>query len=118
MINIDDIKFERTVWAEKQLSNLCPNNDIKRLNDILQGDNTTKQFEMMQDMVIIMHQAYERKQKFLNSEFEPIEVTREFLDCLNEEELSNLALRAFGDFKEDGKTLIEAEPKKEKAEVK
>lgn len=117
MIRLEEIKFERTVWAEKQLAKLCPNNDMKQINVVLQGDDTEKQFNMMEDLVIIMHQAYERKQKFLGNDYEPIEIGREYLDNLNEDELSQLAVRAFGDFKKDGQTLIEAEPKKEEAEV-
>lgn len=116
MFKFEDLKFERTVWAERQLAKLCPNNDIKKFNDMLETDDTVKQFDLMEDMIIIMHQAYERKKKFLGEEFEHIEVTREMLEMLNEDELSALAVRAFDDFKTDGKVTVEAEPKKEEAE--
>ena len=118
MIDINEIKFERTVWAEKNLAKLCPNNNIKLFGEVLSTEDTSKQFEVMQDMIIIMHQAYERKAKFLKQEFERIEVTKEMLDQLNEEELSALAVRAFADFKADGEVTVEAEPiKKEAAEA-
>lgn len=116
MFNWKELKFERTVWAERQLAKMCPNNDIKQFNNMLNSDDTIKQFDLMEDMIIIMHQGYERKAKFLGEEFEPVEVTKEMLEMLNEEELSALAVRAFDDFKTDGKVTVEAEPKKEEAE--
>ena len=117
MFNIDDLKFERTVWAERQLAKLCPNNNIKLFEQALNTEDTTKQFDLMEDMIIIMHQAYERKMKFLGENYEPIELDREMLEYLNEEELSALAVRAFHDFKIDGEVTVEAEPKKEEAEA-
>lgn len=118
MMDLNSIKFERTVWAEKNLAKLCPGNNIKKFTELLSTDDTEKQFAIMQDMIIIMHDAYERKMKFLGEDYEPIKVTKDLLDQLTEEELSALAVRAFADFKADGEVTVEAEPiKKEKAEV-
>lgn len=119
MININEIRFERTVWAERQLAKLCPNNNIQKFQEVLATEDTTKQFDALEDMILILHQAYERKMKFLGKKFEPIELTREVLECFNEEDLANLATRAFADFKIDGEVTVDIEPtKKEKAEAK
>lgn len=118
MIDINEIKFERTVWAERQLAKLCPNNNIQKFQEVLATEDTTKQFDALEDMILILHQAYERKMKFLGKKFEPIELTREILECFNEEDLANLATRAFSDFKIDGEVTVDIEPtKKEKAEA-
>lgn len=119
MIDINEIRFERTVWAERQLAKLCPNNNIQKFQEVLATEDTTKQFDALEDMILILHQAYERKMKFLGKKFEPIELTREVLECFNEEDLANLATRAFADFKIDGEVTVDIEPiKKEKAEAK
>lgn len=119
MIDINSIRFERTVWAERQLAKLCPNNNIQKFQEVLATEDTTKQFDALEDMILILHQAYERKMKFLGKKFEPIELTREVLECFNEEDLANLATRAFADFKIDGEVTVDIEPtKKEKAEAK
>ena len=119
MININEIRFERTVWAERQLAKLCPNNNIQKFQEVLATEDTTKQFDALEDMILILHQAYERKMKFLGKKFEPIELTRDILECFNEEDLANLATRAFADFKIDGEVTVDIEPpKKEKAEAK
>lgn len=118
MIDINEIRFERTVWAERQLAKLCPNNNIQKFQEVLATEDTTKQFDALEDMILILHQAYERKMKFLGKKFEPIELTREVLECFNEEDLANLATRAFADFKIDGEVTVDIEPtKKEKAEA-
>lgn len=119
MIDINEIRFERTVWAERQLAKLCPNNNIQKFQEVLATEDTTKQFDALEDMILILHQAYERKMKFLGKKFEPIELTRDILECFNEEDLANLATRAFADFKIDGEVTVDIEPtKKEKAEAK
>lgn len=119
MIDINEIRFERTVWAERQLAKLCPNNNIQKFQEVLATEDTTKQFDALEDMILILHQAYERKMKFLGKKFEPIELSREILECFNEEDLANLATRAFADFKIDGEVTVDIEPtKKEKAEAK
>ena len=88
MIDINEIRFERTVWAERQLAKLCPNNNIQKFQEVLATEDTTKQFDALEDMILILHQAYERKMKFLGKKFEPIELTRDILECFNEEDLA------------------------------
>lgn len=107
-----EIKFERTVWAERKLAKLCPNNDIKRIGELLTSDDFDQQMESIENMICIMSEAYERKAHFLDNSYEPNPVTKEYLENLTETELMELGNRAFGDFFEDGKTEIETEPKK------
>lgn len=111
-----EIKFERTVWAEKQLANLCPNHDIKRLGEILSDDDFIAQIDAIMDMIIIMNTAYERKAHFLDNTHEINVITKEELEIMTEQDLVELSNVAFADFLEDGKQAIEVEPKKEKAE--
>ncbi len=116
MINFDDIKFARTVWAERQLCRLCPGNNIQHFEKLLSSDDTDNQLEILEQVILIMHEAYDRKKKFLNPDHECTELTQEMLEILTEDELSDLALRAFSDFNIDGKVSVLTEPKKEEAE--
>lgn len=111
-----DIKFERTVWAERQLAKLCPNNDIKKLGEVLSSDDFCQQIETIEKMIVIMNEAYERKAHYLDNSHEKNVITIEELDNMTENELMELSNLAFASFTEDGKTEIETEPKKEKAE--
>lgn len=107
-----DIKFERTVWAERQLAKLCPNNDIKLLGEVITCDDFDKQIEAIESMIMIMNEAHERKAHFLDNTYVMNVITRDELENLNENELMELSNLAFADFNEDGKTEIQTEPKK------
>jgi hypothetical protein len=112
-----EIKFERTVWAERQLAKLCPNNDIKKLGDVLTSEDFDEQMKAIEDMIIIMNEAHERKAHFLDNSYQMNVVTREELECMTEVELMELSNKAFSDYMEDGKTEIDTEPKKRNAEA-
>ena len=111
-----EIKFERTVWAEKHLAKLCPNNDIKRMGEIIQSDDFTVQVDAIMNMICIMNEAHERKAHFLDNSYEMHIVTVEELENLSDTELMELSTQAFASFSEDGETTIQTEPKKLEAE--
>lgn len=108
--------FERTVWANIQLAKMCPGNDINKFDEVLNEPDTAKQFNYFMDIVSIMNQAHERKAKRLNPEHEEKLISREELLDMDEDTLTNLVLTALGQFKEDGKVTVVAEPKKEEVE--
>lgn len=107
-----EIKFARTVWAERQLAKLCPNNDIKLLGQVITDDDFDRQIEALENMIIIMNEAHERKAHFKDPTHEMQVVTREELENITESELMELSNLAFADFNNDGKTEIITEPKK------
>jgi len=111
-----ELNFERTVWAERQLAKMCPNNDIKKLGEVVTTDDFDKQIDAIESMIIIMNEASERKAHFLDNTHEMHVITREELENLTEDELMKLSNLAFASFNEDGKTEIDTESKKENAE--
>ena len=112
-----DIKFERTVWADRQLTKLCPNNDINKLGDLLTSNDFDAQIIAIEKMIVIMNEAHERKAHFLDNSYQPNPITIEELENMTTEELMELSNLAFADFLEDGKTEVVTEPKKAKAEL-
>ena len=109
VLDFENLGFERTVWAERKLAKLCPGNNIKRFNEVLATEDTDAQFEAMETMILIMHEAYERKQKFFDPNYESKELSKEMLELLSETELANLTIRAFDSFKRDGEQTVEIE---------
>ena len=112
MRNMDELKFERTIWADRQLCKLAPGNNISRLGEVLASDDFDVQISAMMQMIVIMNEGYERKAHFLDNSHEIDVVTIEELENLTEDELVALSNRAFGDLVEDGKTTVEAESEK------
>lgn len=119
---LENLEFERNVWAEKQLCKLCPNNNIEQLEAALQIEDTAKQMELMQDIIIILHDGYEFKQKIIHQrrgeEYQPFEITKKILDCFNEDEMIALVTRALDTFGKDGEVTVEAKPKKNVSQQK
>lgn len=113
---IENVKFERNVWAEKKLCSLCPNNNIKNLGAVFDIEDTEKQMSIMQDIIIILHDAYEFKQQIIakrnGTEFNSYLLTKPYLDCLNENETLEVLNIALEQFKDDGEVTVVAEPKK------
>lgn len=107
-----EIKFERTVWAEKQLANLCPNHDISRISEVFPEGDLVAQIDVTIKLICILNEAYERKAHFLDKAHEIDVITAEEIECMNEQELITLSNKAFEVFTEDGKGTIETEPKK------
>lgn len=105
--------FARNVWAEKKLCKLSPGNDISRFMECLQIEDTSKQFDVIVDIITTMHEAYELQMKYSNSEYKPFNVTNEMIEVLlDEEELMQLIQRALNVFGIDGTVTVQAEPKK------
>lgn len=108
--NLDQIKLMNTVGANMKLADLCPGKNLKRLSEIVDGQDSKKSFETMMDIIVICNEAAEEFEKIKNQDYEMQVVTKEELMYLTEEQLGDLCLRAFGKIKEDAKTSIEIEP--------
>lgn len=110
--------FARNVWAERRLCKLSPGNNIARFTECLQIEDTDKQFQVMLDIIEIMHEAYELQQKYSNAEYQPFEVKKEDIEIiLTEDEMMQLIQNALAVFGIDGKVTVEAEPKKNEGEI-
>jgi hypothetical protein len=116
IFDLGEYQFERTVWANMQLSKLCPGGNIGRFTEVLEDEDTSKQLNTMIEVALILNQAAERKAAFLDPSHEKKLLDRELLLCLDENTLSDVCLQALGIFKEDGKITVDAEPKKEEVE--
>ena len=116
MRDLKTIKFARTVKADMELAKLCPNNSIKNLKAYVSGGDTPTNLQHIMNVIVVLSQAYEEKKHFEDPSYEMNPITYEELLYYSEEEVLHLSNIAFIDFNEDGKTTIEAEPKKASAE--
>ena len=114
--NWSDFCFERTVYANIKLSNLCPGKDITKLGEVLEDSDTEKQFNSMMDIVLICNEAYIRKYSRHEPEKEFKAITREELLDMDEDTFMKVVMTALGKVDEDGEVTVLAEPKKDEAE--
>jgi len=113
---ITDYAFERTVWANMQLSKLCPGGNISNFTKILEDEDTSKQLNSMIDITLILNEAAEKKACFLDPTHKKKLISRELLLNLDEQTLSDTCLTALGIYQKDGEITVDAEPKKEEVE--
>ena len=109
---IEEIKFARTVAADIELAKLCPNNNISLLNKLIIGPDTPTVMQNIMKIIVILSEAYENKRHFQDPDYEPDPVTIEELMYYTEDDLMMLSNIALASFQEEGKTFVEAEPKK------
>ena len=116
IFDLGEYQFERTVWANMQLSKLCPGGNISNFTKLLEDEDTSKQLNSMIDITLILNEAAEKKACFLDPNHEKHLLSRDLLLCLDEETLSNITLTALGVYQKDGEITVDAEPKKEEVE--
>ena len=114
MVDFEQIKFARTAWANIQLSKLCPNNDITKLQNIVDTKDFAEQMNAMFNIILILKEAFDRKEKYNHPEFEPYPLSREDLENMDETELEQLLNKAFETFGVDGAVSVETSAKKSK----
>lgn len=114
---LDEIKLMRTVNANMEIARLCPNKNMKRFGEIVNGEDSEKSFESMIQIIMICNKAAEEFEHFKDPTYEMQPVTREELCFLTEEQLGALCVRALDQIKKDGETTIEIEPIKNPVET-
>ena len=111
VVNGKERKFRLTVGAAAEISDLCPEGDLNRLDEVLSGVSTAKALRTAAKVIVALNKAYEESE---NPEAEkPDTLTvREVLalDIAVFQELEDEAVLAFN---ADKKTEVELEiPKK------
>lgn len=109
-----EIKMARTVWANMELAKLSPGNDIKRIMEVLNSDDFTVQMNATVKIILILNEAFVRKEKANDPEAEKYLVTEDELFNATEDELGEALNFALETFKKDGEQTVIAEPKKSK----
>lgn len=115
-INGREIKFRRTIGATLKIAALCPDNDLKKLKLLLNGDPLESNLTAAA-MVSILSDAAETHEALVAAragrEYVPDPLTiEEILDIQDEDVVKKLIAEANEAFGNDGKRTVAAEPKK------
>lgn len=107
-----EINFLRTVKTTCDLIELCPDNDLDRMQEIFTGPLD----KVQKNAAILIHslnEGYEMNKHFENPEYEPNIISVEEIMYLTQEEygdLLNAAMQSFNDVE----TTVETEKSKKK----
>lgn len=105
--------FALTIWAQQQIAKLCPNGDIKRFNELFGGENLCAgDLDTVAKICVIMSEAYETKQTFLDLEYSRHPLTMEVVQSLEMDEFEQLVNEAIVSYMHDETPTVKTEPQK------
>lgn len=82
IINGKERKFMFTVNTAIEISQMCPDNNLERLEEILSGDDFTKTLPNIARFIVAMNHGYEMAAHFTDPEHEIDVITMdELLNC-------------------------------------
>lgn len=109
-----EVGFRFTVGASAKISDLCPDGDITRLGEVLEGQYG----QVTRDTAAIMaalSEGYEQARSFEVPGHEPDPLTVDELFSLRPSEFNALQQAALAAWTEDSKPTVEVEPEKKES---
>ena len=103
-----EVGFAMTVGASLEISKLCPDNDITKIDAVL-GSDYVKNLETTVEMFLIMNRAFVAVEKMEGREAD--EITREEILTLSPRKLNEVTKQMMEAFKNDSKGEVEVESK-------
>lgn len=92
-----DIHFLRTVAANCEIADICPDGDMSKAGMLFEGSYQKSQ-NVAAKFICILAKGYEQNKKFSDPDYEPFYLTPEMVLCLPDEEFGqafNEALEAY-----------------------
>ena len=109
-----EIGFRFTVGASAKISDLCPDGDITRLGEVLEG-HYGKVARDSAAIIAALSEGYEQARSFEESGYKPRPLTVEEVMTLRMDEFSRLQQAALAAWMEDSKPTVEVEPEKKES---
>lgn len=103
-----EVGFALTVGASIEISKLCPDNDITRIDEVL-GSDYVRNLETTVKMILLMNKAFVNVEKLEGREAD--QITEEEVLSLTPRKISEVTQAMMDAFKSDSKGEIEVESK-------
>lgn len=113
LINGKEYGFKLTVGASIQIAKLCPDGDLARIAEAVQGEYG-HQAEVMAQLIVALNNGYAAAEAFEGREANRLSI--EAILSLSPAEFTEVSAEAFRCFGVDVKGEIEVETKKAEAE--
>lgn len=109
-----EVGFLRTVKTTCDLAEMCPRNDISKLQSVFEGNDVSRTQKASARFISIMSEGYEMRKAYDNPGYEPKPLTVEEILYLSDAEFKEIFLEAVEAFKAGGIVTVDAEPVKQK----
>lgn len=104
-----NINFALTIGASVEIAKMCPDGDLRRVGELLDGENYIKTVEVSAKMMKVMNEGYVGIERMNGREAD--ELTEEEIMLLTPQELGEVTKVLINAFVNDSKGEIEAESK-------
>lgn len=109
-----EVGFRFTVGASAKISDLCPDGDISRLGEVLEG-GYGKVARDSAAIIAALSEGHEQARSFEEPGYKPQPLTVEEVMTLRMNEFSRLQQAALAAWTEDSKPTVEVEPEKKES---
>lgn len=106
-----DYGFLLTVGASAEIADLCPNGDIEKLGEALDGAYSHT-LDITNGMIVAMSRGYEMNKAFENPGYEPHPLTKDVLMALPQSVFAEVEAEAVKAFSASKERAVEVEAKK------
>lgn len=106
-----EVGFRFTVGASAKISDLCPDGDISRLGEVLEGQYG-KVARDSAAIVAALSEGYEQAQAYEAPGYKPVPLTVDEVMTLRVDEFARLQQAALAAWMEDSRPTVEVEPEK------
>lgn len=106
-----EVGFRFTVGASAKISDLCPDGDISRLGEVLEGQYG-KVARDTAAVVVALSEGYEQAQSYEVPGYKPRPLAVDEVMALRMDEFARLQQAALAAWMEDSKPTVEVEPEK------
>lgn len=106
-----EVDFRFTVGASAQISDLCPDGDIERLGELLNGSYGQVSRDTAA-IIVALSDGYEQNRRFEDPAYKPRPLSVEEIMSLRPAEFMELQQAALAAWVEDKKPTVEVEPEK------
>lgn len=106
-----------TVGASAEIAEMCPNGDITRIGEILDG-RYSHTLKFLISFVVSMSKGYDAAKKLEGEEITHRTLTEEMVMALPNDVFKEAQAAAFEAFRADTKTSVEVAPSKKKGNPK
>lgn len=109
-----EVGFRFTVGASVKIADLCPDGDIERLGELLDGSYGQVSRDIVA-IVVALSEGYEQAQRFEDPAYKPRTLSVEEIMSLRPAEFMELQSAAMAAWAEDKKATVEVEPEKKES---
>lgn len=113
----EEYGFALTVGASAEIAEMCPNGDIKRIGEILDG-RYSQTLKFLVSFIVAMAKGYDAQKWVQGEDITHRPLTEEMVLALPNDVFKEVQSAAFEAFHADMKTSVEVAPSKKKATPK